>query len=301
VAGPPDPDEDRGLSPLLKGICLNFSSSLFTLALTALLGQAARADVQPAPQHEPLLASPDARLAANKRLVYDFWREVLEGGHLELADRYLTESYIQHNPNVPTGRAGFVSFFSQFAKAHAIASKVQAPLVSITAEGDLVVLSFVARISDPAAPGASYTTTAFDMFRIENDKIAEHWDAERKRGVAELAATSPRPRTSSDARPVAPLGDYEGHYRVTRMEPASQGPVPADTMIDVIVQDAHLMVGFSGSKIQASPPEAFQAQTRDEFLKAASGDVKASFIRNSQGRVAQIRLVGGGLSFTGTR
>lgn len=34
-------------------------------------------------------------------------REVFEGGHLELAEKYLAESYIQHYPRVPTGRAGF--------------------------------------------------------------------------------------------------------------------------------------------------------------------------------------------------
>ncbi|MBC8057852.1 MAG: hypothetical protein H7Y61_14870, partial [Rhizobiales bacterium] len=51
-----------------------------------------------------MLASADPKLAANKRVVYDFWREVFEGGHMEFAEKYLTEGYIQHNPMVPTGR-----------------------------------------------------------------------------------------------------------------------------------------------------------------------------------------------------
>jgi len=29
---------------------------------------------------------------------------------------------------------------------------------------------------DPKGPAKKYTTTWFDMFRIENGKIAEHWD-----------------------------------------------------------------------------------------------------------------------------
>jgi predicted SnoaL-like aldol condensation-catalyzing enzyme len=129
------------------------------------------------PDHEQMLASTDPKLAKNKRLVYDFWREVFESGHLELAGKYMAESYIQHNPNVPTGRAAFVEFFSKFAKPAPIETKVKAPLVAITAEGDLVVLSFVRTSSDPKDPAKNYTTTWFDMFRIENGKIAEHWDA----------------------------------------------------------------------------------------------------------------------------
>ena len=39
--------------------------------------------------HEALLASDDPQLAANKRLVYDWWREVFEAGHLELNAQYI--------------------------------------------------------------------------------------------------------------------------------------------------------------------------------------------------------------------
>ena len=41
--------------------------------------------------------------AANKRLVYDFWREVLEAGHVSEVDKYVLESYVQHNPTFRTG------------------------------------------------------------------------------------------------------------------------------------------------------------------------------------------------------
>jgi predicted SnoaL-like aldol condensation-catalyzing enzyme len=128
-----------------------------------------------------MLASADPQLAANKRLVYDFWREVFEGGHMELADKYLADSYIQHNPMVPTGRAAFVEAFSKRVKPVAIEPRIKSPLIAIVAEGDRVVLSFVREYDDPAAPGKKYTTTWFDMFRIENGRIAEHWDPATKR------------------------------------------------------------------------------------------------------------------------
>ena len=119
-------------------------------------------------------------MAANKRLVYDFWREVFEAGHLELAEKYMTESYIQHNPGVATGRAAFVEFFSKFAKPSPIEAKVKSPLVAILADRDLVVLSFVRVLTEKTDPAKKYTTTWFDMFRIENGKIAEHWDPAQK-------------------------------------------------------------------------------------------------------------------------
>ena len=140
----------------------------------------AQMPVQANPNHEKLLTSTDARLAANKRLVYDFYREVLEGGHLDLAEKYLDEAYIQHNPNVPTGRAGFVAFFSKFTKPKNIEVKMKSPVVSMVAEGNLVVVSFVEENIDPADKTRKYTTTWFDMYRIEGGKLAEHWDGMKK-------------------------------------------------------------------------------------------------------------------------
>ena len=155
---------------------------LIGLVFGAAIPLAAKAQVAVSPQtnHEALLSSPDARLAANKRLVYDFWREVFEAGHMELADKYMAEGYVQHNPNVQTGRAAFIDFFSKRGRPQPIEARVKAPLVAILADGDLVVLSFVREAVDPKDPSKKYTTTWFDMFRVEAGKIAEHWDAAPK-------------------------------------------------------------------------------------------------------------------------
>ena len=131
--------------------------------------------------HAQMLASPDPKLAANKRIVYDFWREVFEGRHMDLAEKYMAEGYIQHNPNVPTGRAAFIDFFSKLSGPKPIEAQVKAPLVALVAEGDFVVLTFVRELPDPKDPTKKYTTTWFDMFRLEGGKIAEHWDGAEKR------------------------------------------------------------------------------------------------------------------------
>lgn len=164
--------------PTVDGTRMNIpirSLAGLVLILSVLLSHA-QVPVRAAVEQASLVQSPDPRLAANKRLVYDFWREVFEGGHLDLADKYLAESYIQHNPNVATGRAAFVEFFAQRIKPAPIADRIKAPLVAITAEGDLVILSFAREYPDPREPKRTYTTTWFDMFRIENSRIAEHWD-----------------------------------------------------------------------------------------------------------------------------
>jgi len=150
------------------------------LCSLAALSVSAQVAVVAAPDQARMLASPDPRLAANKRFVYDFWREVFEGGHMELAEKYVAESYIQHNPNVPTGRAAFVEFFSKFRKPAPIELQIKAPVVAIVAEGDYVVLSFARENADPKDPARKYSTTWFDMFRLESGKIAEHWDPAQK-------------------------------------------------------------------------------------------------------------------------
>lgn len=140
----------------------------------------AQLPVVPLASQKTLLQSSNPKLAANKKLVYDCWREILEGGHLELVDKYLAETYMQHNPNVATGKKGFVELFSKFAKPQPIVDTIKAPVVAIIAEGDIVVISFASTLPDPTDSTKTYTTTWFDMFRIENGKLAEHWDGAQK-------------------------------------------------------------------------------------------------------------------------
>lgn len=124
----------------------------------------------------PLLHSNDKKLAANKKLCYDFYRIVLRGRRLDEAAKYMREDYIQHNPNAETGLKGFTDYFSKLKGPQPEVLPTLPDLVSIQAEGDMVTLSFVREYDDPSNPGHKYTSTWFDMFRIQDGKIAEHWD-----------------------------------------------------------------------------------------------------------------------------
>jgi len=147
-----------------------------SIALLFALVAQAQVPVTANPDQESMLKHSDPKLAANKRFVYDFWREVFEAAHMELAPSYMAEGYIQHNPRVPTGRQAFIDFFSKVRKPAPIEPRVKAPLVAVLADGDLVVLAFAREYPEPADPAKKYTTTWFDMFRIVDGKIAEHWD-----------------------------------------------------------------------------------------------------------------------------
>ena len=129
---------------------------------------------QVASDHEALLASPDPRLAANKRLVYDMYRIVLQAGLADRAGEFIAEDYIQHNPNAGQGLAGVQDYIRKTRPERPIAETLELPLIQLIAEGDYVMTSFVRPEKD--ANGETYYSTWFDLYRIEDGKIAEHWD-----------------------------------------------------------------------------------------------------------------------------
>jgi predicted SnoaL-like aldol condensation-catalyzing enzyme len=130
----------------------------------------------PAESQMALLESDSPQLAANKKLVFDVWRILVVARHLDQAEKMLTEDYMQHNPNAATGLEGVLAYFrSTGVEPQPIKDTID-DLVAIIAEGDLVTMSFVRELDNPRAPGEKYTTTWFDMFRVEDGMVAEHWD-----------------------------------------------------------------------------------------------------------------------------
>lgn len=128
---------------------------------------------------QAMLQSDDPTLAKNKQIAYDFFRIVLRGRRLDRAAEFMHEDYMQHNPNADTGLKGFLEYFERLPGPNPVPDELPG-LVAIQAEGDYVTLSFVREYDDPNKAGQKYTTTWFDMFRIVDGKIAEHWDPATK-------------------------------------------------------------------------------------------------------------------------
>jgi len=127
---------------------------------------------------EALFHSSDPKLNTNKQAAYHIVKDLLEAGHWELADKYLTEGYAQHNPNAASGRDGVVRYFTKVQKVRPlpIPEKMKTKVVSVVAEGDLVVVGYVRELKDAKDSSKSYTTTWFDMWRFKDGKADEHWD-----------------------------------------------------------------------------------------------------------------------------
>jgi predicted SnoaL-like aldol condensation-catalyzing enzyme len=159
--------------------------SSLVLAIALLSGAAslhAQEAVLGASDPDALFTSKDPKLHANKQVAYKIIKELIEAGHWERADQYLTERYIQHNPLAASGRAGVVKFFTEVVKAkpQPIPEKMKSKVVAVLAEGDFVTVAFARELKDPKDPGKTYTTTWFDMWRFKDGKADEHWDPQMK-------------------------------------------------------------------------------------------------------------------------
>ena len=134
----------------------------FALALTVgMAALAARAD--------------DTLTERNKSVVRDFYTTVLIGRNVDAAPRYVRPDYIQHNPQVPTGLKGFMDTFRE-RFAHKLPSDYKRELLNVIGDKDMVVI--YVRQTWTGADGQHHQALGFDMFRVQDGMITEHWDAD---------------------------------------------------------------------------------------------------------------------------
>jgi predicted SnoaL-like aldol condensation-catalyzing enzyme len=132
------------------------------------------------PQTSPAM---NAAERANLTFVLDWWRDVIQSGHLDLAPKYQAEDYIQHNPNLPTGRAAFVAFFRDVLKVqpvNPIPAKLEPGPVVAGAKGDFVFLIMEQESQHPTDASRSYHHNSFEVLRLQNGKVQEHWDSAKR-------------------------------------------------------------------------------------------------------------------------
>ena len=130
----------------------------------------------PAEEQAALLQSDSPQLAANKKVAYDIYRYVM-AGQLDPLGKLVSKDLINHNPNEANGFDGLMEYIKQFigSEPRPVNDTLNG-LVSIFAEGDMVIMAFLREYDNPNKPGEKYTTTWFDMFRIVDGLMVEHWD-----------------------------------------------------------------------------------------------------------------------------
>ena len=116
------------------------------------------------------------------------FKDILQYGHVELAEKVMAPTYIQHNPNVPTGRAAFVEFFSKIRKPEPIKAEWKdKPEITIVS-GSYVFMMFKRENKDPDDGTRTYPAYWFDMVRVDGGLVQEHWDAAVKNPPAPAPA-----------------------------------------------------------------------------------------------------------------
>jgi len=108
----------------------------------------------------------------NKILVTNFVQDILMGKNPgKLADYFEGDHYIQHNPNIADNLSGLISALQSMAE-QGIEMKYDR-IHMLLGEGNFVLV-----VSEGSFAGAH--TSYYDLFRVENNKIAEHWDVMEK-------------------------------------------------------------------------------------------------------------------------
>ena len=106
--------------------------------------------------------------AANKALVVYVYNQMFNHGNTAVIDRYVTPTYIQHNPTIANGPDALRQLVETL---HANNPDSRNVIEHVIAQGDLVLLQ-----TDAGVTATSKGAAIVDVFRVQDGKLAEHWD-----------------------------------------------------------------------------------------------------------------------------
>ena len=112
----------------------------------------------------------------NKELVKKAMTELFINGDVTALDRYWSDNYIQHNPQIPNGREALKQLFSG-------GGDFKYEMGLIVADGDFVMIH--ARITGFGPK----PLIGVDILRVKEGKLVEHWDVLQEEVSAENTAS----------------------------------------------------------------------------------------------------------------
>ncbi len=131
----------------------------------------AKADVNPSGRSQIDNVAPVLDLdktEANRQLVKDFLYDVMQGNNPQKTPDYFEgDTYIQHNTGIADGVCGLGAALEEMAKANI--QMIYTTIHQVLAQGN-----YVLAVSEGSFGGKP--TSYYDLWRVENGKIAEHWD-----------------------------------------------------------------------------------------------------------------------------
>lgn len=131
----------------------------------------------------------------------------------QAAEQLLDPGYIQHNPAVPSGAAPIIGFIPGLKE-----SGIEVETHRVLAEGDLVVMHNTYR--NAQAFGGD-TLIAFDVFRVQDGKVVEHWD-----NLTPIAAPNPSGRTQTD-----------GATKITDLDKTAENKKLVTSFVETVLRD----------------------------------------------------------------
>src|SRR5215216_619989 len=106
---------------------------------------------------EALFTDKDPKLHANKQVVLHIMRDLLEANHWADSPKYLSDRYLQHNPNVKSGLKPVMDYFTTAPGRQPTPiparDKWKTQVVAVLAEGDLVAVAIAREYDDPREKG----------------------------------------------------------------------------------------------------------------------------------------------------
>ena len=104
----------------------------------------------------------------NRKLVEDFLYDVMQGNNLDKTPDYFDgDTYIQHNTGIADGVSGLNEALAALAEQNI--QMIYTTTHQVLAQGNFVLAVSEGSFGDKP-------TAYYDLWRVENGKIAEHWD-----------------------------------------------------------------------------------------------------------------------------